>query len=66
MRYHECKRVRSRETSVGTVVLMSGAQGSIGRAHPQMFDAVLDKPYTEERLIEALKRVLEESGQGGE
>ncbi|MET3858366.1 MULTISPECIES: response regulator [unclassified Rhizobium] len=33
------------------IVLVSGAQGSIGRAHPEVFDAVLDKPYREKTLI---------------
>ncbi|MBB3660202.1 CheY-like chemotaxis protein [Rhizobium sp. BK650] len=40
------------------VILTSGAQGSIGRAHPDMFDAVLDKPYNEKKLIETVSRLL--------
>lgn len=41
------------------VILVSGAQGSIGRAHPDVFDAVLDKPYNEKRLLEAVARLLQ-------
>jgi CheY-like chemotaxis protein len=40
------------------IILMSGAQGDIGRANPDMFDAVLDKPYQEERLIKAIAALL--------
>lgn len=40
------------------IVLVSGAQGSIGRAHPDVFDAVLDKPYEEKKLIETVSRLL--------
>lgn len=40
------------------VVLVSGAQGNVGRAHPNVFDAVLDKPYHEKELIEAVSRLI--------
>lgn len=40
------------------IILVSGAQGSIGRAHPEVFDAVLDKPYNERRLIETVSRLI--------
>lgn len=40
------------------VILTSGAQGGIGRAHPQMFDAVLDKPYEEANLISTVDALL--------
>ncbi len=40
------------------VMLVSGAQGSIGRAHPDVFDAVLDKPYNEKKLLETVSRLL--------
>jgi len=40
------------------IILVSGAQGSIGRAHPEFFNAVLDKPYDEQKLIEAIARLL--------
>ncbi|AXV16811.1 response regulator [Neorhizobium sp. SOG26] len=47
------------ELSQIPIILVSGAQASIGRAHPEMFDAVLDKPYNEVRLLEAVDRVLD-------
>ncbi|MBB3313404.1 CheY-like chemotaxis protein [Rhizobium sp. BK196] len=40
------------------IILVSGAQGSIGRAHPEVFDAVLDKPYNETKLIETVSRLI--------
>ncbi len=40
------------------IILVSGAQGSIGRARPEMFDAVLDKPYRRETLIDTVNRLL--------
>lgn len=40
------------------VILVSGAQASIGRAHPTMFDAVLDKPYNLDRLLDVIERLL--------
>jgi len=42
------------------IVLVSGAQGSIGRANPGTFDAVLDKPYNEKRLVEVVRTLLSE------
>ena len=41
------------------IILVSGAQGSIGRAHPDVFDAVLDKPYNEKKLIETVSRLIQ-------
>lgn len=40
------------------IILVSGAQGSIGRANPAMFDAVLDKPYNEKKLIQTVAALL--------
>lgn len=40
------------------IILVSGAQGSIGRAHPEVFDAVLDKPYNERKLIDTVSRLI--------
>lgn len=40
------------------IILMSGAQASIGRAHPQAFNAVLEKPYNEARLLSTVAQVL--------
>jgi CheY-like chemotaxis protein len=41
------------------IILVSGAQGSIGRDHPDVFDAVLDKPYNESKLIETVSRLIQ-------
>lgn len=40
------------------IILVSGAQGSIGRAHPEAFNAVLDKPYDEKKLIATVAALL--------
>lgn len=40
------------------IILTSGAQGSIGRAEPQMFNVVLDKPYDERKLLVAVAQLL--------
>jgi hypothetical protein len=42
------------------IILTSGAQGSIGRANPDVFGAVLDKPCNEAKLIAAVKALLTE------
>jgi len=41
------------------IILVSGAQGSIGRAHPDAFDVVMDKPYKLEDLLQIVNRLLE-------
>ncbi|SFV32295.1 Response regulator receiver domain-containing protein [Devosia crocina] len=46
------------EISAIPILLVSGAQGSIGRAHPEAFDAVLDKPYDPARLVAAVNELL--------
>jgi CheY-like chemotaxis protein len=46
------------------IILVSGAQGSIGRAHPEFFDTVLDKPYNEKRLLHAVEQALKSDGSG--
>jgi CheY-like chemotaxis protein len=40
------------------IILMSGAQASIGRAHPEAFNAVLEKPYNEARLLSTIEQVM--------
>ena len=51
--------VRSDDTTSHIpIVLVSGAQASIGRAHPTMFDAVFDKPYVLELLLETIEALL--------
>lgn len=44
------------------IILVSGAQGSIGRARSDVFDAVLDKPYQEARLVATVAAVLKNRG----
>ena len=40
------------------IILVSGAQGAIGRQHGELFTVVLDKPYRNEVLLEAVNRIL--------
>ncbi|MGJ7041414.1 CheY-like chemotaxis protein [Shinella sp. BE166] len=40
------------------IVLVSGAQASIGRAHPGLFDAVLDKPYQLGAMLNIIEELL--------
>jgi CheY-like chemotaxis protein len=40
------------------IILVSGAQGAIGRSHPEMFDAVLDKPYDIDEMLNTVERLL--------
>lgn len=44
------------------VILVSGAQGSICRSKPNVFDAVLDKPYEEMRLLATIDALLATKG----
>ena len=53
------REIRADDTISSTpILLVSGAQGSIGRAHPDMFNAVLDKPYSQTALLEVIGRLL--------
>lgn len=55
--------VRDNETSADLpVVLVSGAQGSIGRERPDLFDVVFDKPYNLDRLLEAAEKLIADRG----
>jgi CheY-like chemotaxis protein len=40
------------------ILLVSGAQGAIGRAHPDTFNAVLDKPYDAKVLLSIVQDLL--------
>jgi CheY-like chemotaxis protein len=40
------------------IILVSGAQGAIGRANPDIFNAVIDKPYDTSRLIRTVEALL--------
>jgi CheY-like chemotaxis protein len=42
------------------VILSSAAQGATAREHPELFAALLDKPYPATRLLETLALVLRE------
>ncbi len=42
------------------IILVSGAQGKIGREHPEAFDAVIDKPYYPEVLLKRVAELLTE------
>jgi len=44
------------------IILMSGAQGSIGREKPGLFDGVLDKPFDTEILIAMVRRLVPPPG----
>jgi CheY-like chemotaxis protein len=49
---------KNADTASIPILLVSGAQGSIGRAHPGEFNAVLDKPYDTKRLVEVVNQLL--------
>jgi CheY-like chemotaxis protein len=40
------------------IILVSGAQATFGQSYPEMFDAVLDKPHDETRLLKAVESAL--------
>ena len=40
------------------IILVSGAQGAIGRQHNDLFIDVLDKPYKNDLLLAAVERIL--------
>ncbi len=44
------------------IILMSGAQVSIGRENPGLFDGVLDKPFDTEMLIAMVQQLLPPPG----
>lgn len=40
------------------ILLMSGAQGSVGRATPELFDDVYDKPFDIHEIIAKIKELV--------
>jgi CheY-like chemotaxis protein len=40
------------------IILVSGAQGAIGRQHGNLFSHVLDKPYKNEAMLAAVESIL--------
>lgn len=54
-----CSDARMRQM---VIVLVSGAQGALARQRPDLFDAVLDKPYAFEALLNEITRLLAGKG----
>ena len=53
------RAIRSQERYAAVpIILVSGANGSVGREHPDLFNAVLDRPHPPGRLIEQVEAVL--------
>ncbi|MFF7708986.1 response regulator [Pseudomonas sp. NPDC007930] len=53
------KAVRERPTSAHLpILLMSGAQGGIGRTKPELFAAVFDKPFDIEAVISKIREFV--------
>jgi len=46
------------ETAQVPILLVSGAQGGIARSRPDLFDAVLDKPYQTNAMIAQIRALL--------
>jgi CheY-like chemotaxis protein len=42
------------------IVLVTGAQGAIGRQHGEFFTEVIDKPYDNDALLAMVERILSE------
>jgi len=40
------------------IILMSGAQGNVGRATPEMFDTVYDKPFDIQQVVDRIKTLV--------
>jgi two-component system, OmpR family, response regulator VicR len=40
------------------VILLSGAQGAIARAHPELFAAVYDKPFRIEKIVATVMETI--------
>lgn len=49
------------EFSALPILLVTGAQGDIARAHPDLFNVILDKPYKETVLLAHVRRLLDGS-----
>lgn len=53
------RAIRARPASVDLpIILMSGAQGSVGRASPELFAAVFDKPFDINQVIAKVKELI--------
>lgn len=40
------------------VILVTGDQGATARAHAELFAAILDKPYTKEAMLDAVRLII--------
>ncbi|NQD79321.1 response regulator transcription factor [Phytopseudomonas seleniipraecipitans] len=53
------RAIRARAPSVDLpIILMSGAQGSVGRSSPELFAAVFDKPFDINQVIAKVKELI--------
>jgi len=53
------RAIRARPGSADLpIILMSGAQASIGRASPELFAAVFDKPFDINQVIAKVKELI--------
>lgn len=53
------RAIRARPASADLpIILMSGAQGSVGRASPELFAAVFDKPFDINQIIAKVKALI--------
>jgi two-component system response regulator VicR len=51
--------IRSRQSPQALpIILMSGAQGSVGRASPELFAAVFDKPFDINEIIDIVRELI--------
>lgn len=44
------------------IILVSGAQGAIARQRPELFQAVLDKPYRNDAMLREVAKCIKRSG----
>lgn len=55
--------IRSRPANADLpILLMSGAHGSIGRATPNLFEDVFDKPFDVDQIVSKVRELIGPSG----
>ena len=53
------QKIRSHATLKAVpILLMSGAQGNVGRATPELFDAVYDKPFDINEVVARIRELV--------
>jgi two-component system response regulator VicR len=53
------RKIRSHATFKAVpILLMSGAQGNVGRATPELFDAVYDKPFDINEVVARIRELV--------